>query len=69
MTRKLSAWNLFVQKIYKEGKAKNKNYEFKQALKDASAHKSEMKTMSSSVRKSSMTKKRGGKRRGTRRRM
>jgi hypothetical protein len=42
MTRKLSAWNIFVKKIYKEGKAKNPNYEFKQALEDASKRKSEM---------------------------
>ena len=42
MTRKLSAWNIFVKKIYKEGKAKNPNYEFKQALEDASKRKAEM---------------------------
>jgi hypothetical protein len=40
--RKLSSWNLFVKKVYKEGKAKNPNYEFKQALVDASKRKSEM---------------------------
>ena len=40
--RKLSQWNLFVKKIYREGKAKNPNYEFKQALEDASKRKSEM---------------------------
>ena len=43
MTRKLSAWNIFVKKIYAEGKAKNSKYEFKQALEDASKRKSEMK--------------------------
>ena len=37
-----SAWNMFVKKIYEEGKAKDSNYEFKQALKDASKRKSEM---------------------------
>lgn len=37
-----SAWNMFVKKIYEEGKAKNSNYEFKQALVDASKRKSEM---------------------------
>lgn len=37
-----SAWNLFTKKIYQEGRAKNKNYSFKQALTDASARKSEM---------------------------
>ena len=40
--KKLSAWNLFVKKIYKEGKSQNKNYSFKQALSDASKRKSEM---------------------------
>jgi hypothetical protein len=40
--RKLSAWNLFVKKVYREGKNKNKNYSFKQALADASSRKSEM---------------------------
>ena len=40
--KKLSSWNLFVKKVYKEGKAKNSNYEFKQALVDASKRKSEM---------------------------
>jgi len=43
--RKLSNWNLFVKKIYKEGKAQNANYDFKQALTDASKRKSEMGTM------------------------
>jgi ribonuclease P protein component len=33
---------MFVKKIYEEGKAKDSNYEFKQALKDASKRKSEM---------------------------
>jgi hypothetical protein len=47
MTRKLTAWNIFVKKIYAEGKAKNSNYEFKQALEDASKRKSEMKHSSS----------------------
>jgi hypothetical protein len=37
-----TAWNLFVKKIYHEGKAKNKTYQFKDALKDASKRKSEM---------------------------
>lgn len=47
MPRKLSNWNIFVKKIYQEGKAKNPNYEFKQALEDASKRKSEMKHSSS----------------------
>lgn len=38
-----SAWNMFVKKIYEEGKAKDSSYEFKQALVDASKRKSEMK--------------------------
>ena len=37
-----SAWNMFVKKIYEEGKAKDPNSEFKNALKDASKRKSEM---------------------------
>ena len=48
MARKLSDWNIFVKKIYAEGKAKNPNYEFKQALEDASKRKSEMKNSSAS---------------------
>ena len=50
-----SQWNLFVQKIYKEEKAKAKakgsTYEFKQALKDASDRKSEMGKTRPKVRK------------------
>ena len=38
----MSAWNDFVKKIYWEGKKKNPNYKFKQALQDASKRKSEM---------------------------
>jgi hypothetical protein len=58
MTRKLSDWNIFVKKIYAEGKAKNSNYEFKQALEDASKRKSEMKHSSASgVKKSKSSKK------------
>jgi alpha-D-ribose 1-methylphosphonate 5-triphosphate synthase subunit PhnG len=49
MAKKLSSWNLFVKKIYAEGKAKNPNYKFKQALADASSRKGEMKNSSSSV--------------------
>jgi len=40
--RKLSSWNIFVKKVYKEGKSKDSSYEFKDALKDASRRKSEM---------------------------
>jgi hypothetical protein len=38
----MTAWNDFVKKIYHEGHSSDKNYSFKQALKDASARKSEM---------------------------
>lgn len=59
MTRKLSDWNIFVKKVYTEGKAKNPNYEFKQALEDASKRKSEMKHSSSAsgVKKAKTAKK------------
>jgi|LauGreSBDMM110SN_4_FD.fasta_scaffold231928_2 hypothetical protein len=48
----LSAWNLFVKKIYGEGKKKNPDYKFKNALVDASKRKGEMKGMVKSVKKS-----------------
>jgi hypothetical protein len=54
-----TAWNLFVKKIFHEGRGKNKNYTFKQALKDASKRKNEM--------TSTKTVTRRGKKRGTRR--
>ena len=63
--KKLSSWNLFVKKVYKEGKAKNSNYEFKQALVDASKRKSEMGAMNASSRKNkSMGKMKRNTRRG-----
>ena len=40
--RKLSSWNLFVKKIYRDGKSSDSNYSFKQALADASKRKGEM---------------------------
>ena len=43
-----SAWNEFVSKIFKEGKQTNPNYQFKDALKDASKRKGEMGKPSSS---------------------
>jgi hypothetical protein len=59
MTRKLSDWNIFVKKVYAEGKAKNSDYEFKDALVDASKRKSEMKHSSAAgVKKSKTSKKR-----------
>ena len=69
MVKKLSSWNIFVKKVFQEGKAKNKDFQFKDALKEASARKGEMKSMTtpttnsgkgrSSSRKSSTQK--GGK--------
>lgn len=41
-SRKLSPWNKFVQKIYREMKGKNKSATFSQALKEASKRKKEM---------------------------
>jgi hypothetical protein len=58
-----SEWNMFVKKIYHEGKAKNSNYEFKQALKDASKRKSEMGSISS---KSAKNHKKSSKKRRSR---
>lgn len=62
----MSAWNDFVKKIYWEGKKSNPNYEFKNALKDASNRKSEMGSMSAKKSKKSTRKSRKGRR--TRRR-
>lgn len=44
----MSAWNDFVKKIYWENKKKNKNYQFKDALREASKRKGEMGSSSSS---------------------
>jgi hypothetical protein len=44
--RQLSDWNLFVKKVYDEGKEKDPDYEFKEALVDASKRKSEMNSVS-----------------------
>ena len=69
MAKKLSAWNLFVKKIYAEGKAKNPKMQFKDALKAASKRKSEMGAASSGGSTKKNTKRRkGGKRGGTRKR-
>ena len=51
-----SAWNMFLKKIYEEGKAKDSNYEFKQALMDASKRKGEMGS-ASGVKKQKTAKK------------
>jgi hypothetical protein len=71
--RKLSSWNLFVKKVYSEGKGSNKNYSFKQALSDASKRKSEMGSMNAAAAgvkssKKQRTKKSKSHKRGTRRR-
>jgi hypothetical protein len=64
----MSAWNDFVKKIYWENKKKNKDYQFKEALKEASKRKSEMGKSSTKSKKSSKSAKRGTRRRrGTRR--
>ena len=55
--RKPSQWNLFVKKVYQEGKSKNSNYEFKQALVDASKRKSEMGHSKSSSKKAHKSRK------------
>ena len=56
MPKKLSAWNLFVKKIYAEGKAKNPKMQFKDALKEASRRKSEMGSSSKSSKSMKMDK-------------
>jgi hypothetical protein len=48
----MSAWNDFVKKIYWENKKKNKNFQFKDALKEASRRKGEMGSSSKSSNKS-----------------
>jgi len=69
MPKKLSAWNLFVKKVYAEGKAKNTSFKFKDALKAASKRKSEMGSSSSSASSTKKnTKRRKGGKRGTRKR-
>jgi len=67
----MSAWNDFVKKIYWEGKKKNPNYEFKQALQDASKRKGEMGSSTATAKgtkskKSSRKSKKGGKKAGKR---
>jgi hypothetical protein len=64
----MSAWNDFVKKIYWENKKKNKDYQFKEALKEASKRKSEMGKSSTKSKKGGKSAKRGTRRRrGTRR--
>jgi hypothetical protein len=73
--RKASAWNMFVKKVYEEGHSENSDYSFKQALKDASKRKGEMKNSSSdamgtkkSMKKSKGKTMKGGRRKCSRRR-
>ena len=73
MAKKLSAWNLFVKKVYAEGKSKNPNFKFKDALKSASQRKSEMGSASSAssagpTKKNTKSRKGGKRKRGTRKR-
>jgi hypothetical protein len=71
MPKKLSAWNLFVKKVYAEGKAKNPKMQFKDALKEASRRKSEMGSSSSSAgptKKNTKSRKGGKRKSGTRKR-
>ena len=70
MPKKLSAWNLFVKKIYAEGKSKNPKMQFKDALKEASRRKGEMGSSSSAgpTKKNTKSRKGGKRKRGTRKR-
>jgi hypothetical protein len=53
----MSAWNDFVKKIYWENKKKNKNFQFKDALREASRRKSEMGSSSKSSKSMNMKSK------------
>jgi hypothetical protein len=54
-----TAWNMFVKKIYHEGRNKDSNYQFKDALKDASSRKGEMGTSMGKTEKRGKSKSRG----------
>jgi hypothetical protein len=56
--RKLTQWNMFVKKVFSQGRSKNKNYTFKQALSDASKRKGEMGTMGKKTKSKSCQSKR-----------
>jgi len=66
--RALTPWNMFVKKIYAEGKRKNSNYSFQEALKDASKRKSEMGHSMKPTKKRSMRKRKHSSTRRHRRR-
>ena len=55
--RALSPWNKFVSKVYHEGKESDPEYQFKDALKDASKRKSEMGSSASGVKSKKVGKK------------
>ncbi len=66
----MTAWNDFVKKIYHEGHAKDPNYQFKNALKDASKRKGEMGssgTTGKTTKKSRKSRKKSGTRKRRRR--
>ncbi len=48
--RALSSWNIFVKKVYREGKSTDSNYQFKDALRDASKRKGEMGSATKKIR-------------------
>ncbi len=60
----MTAWNDFVKKIYHEGHDKDPNYQFKNALKDASRRKSEMGAATAAPASGKTRKSRGKKSRG-----
>ena len=55
----MTAWTDFVSKVFKEERAKNPAFQFKDALKMASKRKSEMGSSSSSSAPSKSRRKRG----------
>ena len=66
--RALTPWNIFVKKVFREGKAKNSSYQFKDALRDASKRKGEMGSSHSNTKKMKKTHHRRNKGSRTRRR-
>jgi hypothetical protein len=57
----MTAWTDFVSKVFKEERAKNPSFQFKDALKMASKRKSEMGSSSSAAAAPGKTNKRRGK--------
>lgn len=66
--RALTPWNIFVKKIFREGKSKNSSYQFKDALRDASKRKGEMGSSSSNTKKIRKTHHKKSRKNRTRRR-